>query len=531
MAGTSSPVPYSLFMDALSANHMKIFLILLTLLTSIPTANVDLNRTNSVTTETLLTPTTIATHFGLQGSYSVDGLIFAQPLFVPAIMTSGTAHDLVIIATLNNSVYAFDANNPGSLPLWSNLAFATPFTSYPVSESILYSAGLGCLSTPVADVTNLKLYVVCDSVVGSTPNWILRQLDLTTGATLQSTTISGQVVGTGDPQGGDTTSGPNLLFYPKYNLQRAGLALANNTIYIAFGSVDDTRPFHGWIMSYATSNLSQTGIFCMSPNAYGGSPWMSGGAPAIDGSGNLYVVTGNGTYDGTSAFSESVLKFSPSLSLLASFVNPNQGSDTTVDADFGSNRFLLIPGTTLGVAAGKDFSAYVLNLADLSQAQTFKSNPAGTPTGFSGSFGMAMMNSVLYLPTSAGSLYAFGFSGGSFNSTPIASQTNSYGFPGPCQMAGSINGTSNGILWMITVATSTKLAVKQGTLRALNPLTLSEYWNSSSSLGNISKFAAPVVANGRVFVATQDSKLQAFGMLPAAQMGGQASFRGSGGIR
>lgn len=516
---------------------MKTILALLALLTSIPTANVDLNRTNSNPSETLLTPANVgAGTFGLIGSYAVDGLLFAQPLFVPSITTSGNVHDLVIIPTLNNSVYAFDANSPGSAAVWSNLTFATPFTGYPVSESILYNGGLGCLSTPVADVPNLKLYIVCDSVVGSTPNWILRQLDLTTGATLQTATISGQYPGTGDPNGGDPISGPNLLFSANFTLQRAGLALANNTIYIAFGSVDDTRPsFHGWLMSYATSNLAQTGIFCTSPSSFGAAPWMSGGAPAIDSGGNVYIVTGNGTFDGITAYGESVLKFSPTLTLLSFFVNPNQGSDTTVDADFGSNRFLLIPGTTLGVAAGKDYSAYVLNLSNMSQAQTFKSNPAGTPTGFSGSFGMAMMNNVLYLPTTAGSLFAFAFSAGSFNSTAIASQTNGYGFPGPCQIFGSINGTSNGIMWIATVATSTKTATKQGTLRALDPLTLTEFWNSSTSghdnVGTMAKFTAPVVSNGKVFVATNDNKVQVFGLLPAASIRGRAGLRGVGVIR
>jgi hypothetical protein len=516
---------------------MKIILFLLSLFTTIPSANMDSNRTNSNTSEVSLTPANVSGgRFVLLGSYNVDGLIFSQPLFIPAITTTTGIHDLVIITTLNNSVYAFDANRLGTTAIWSNLAFATPFTGYPVSESILYNGGLGCLSTPVADVPNLKLYVVCDSVVGSTPNWILRQLDLTTGATLQTTTISGQYPGTGDPNGGDPLSGPNLLFSANFTLQRAGLALANNTIYIAFGSVDDTRPsFHGWIMAYSTSSLTQTAIFCTSPNSFGAAPWMSGGAPAVDGSGNVYIVTGNGTYDGITAFGECVLKFSSSLSLSAVFVNPSQGSDTTVDADFASNRFLLIPGTTLGVGAGKDFSAYVLNLSGMTQAQTFKSNAAGTPGGGSGSYGMAFLNNVLYLPTTTGSIYAFSFSGGSFNTTPIATQTNTYGFPGTSQISGSINGTSNGILWVVTVLTSTKTVTKAGTLHALNPTTLSEYWNSSTSghdnPGTMAKFTAPVIANGKVFLATMDSKVQVFGLLPTASIRGKAALRGTGAIR
>jgi hypothetical protein len=501
-------------------------LVLLLLSQSIPTANVDLNRTNANTAETTLTPANLsAGKVGLIGSYSVDGYIFAQPLFVPGITTSGKTHDLVIVATLNNSVYAFDASNPGSAPVWSNLTFASSYANYPVTEAILYSQSIGCMSTPVADTANLKLYIVCDTVVSTTPNWVIRQLDLTTGATLLTTTIAGQVVGTGDPNGGDPTSGPNLLFYPRYNFQRAGLALANNTVYVAFGGVDDARPFHGWLMGYSTSSLAQTGIWCSTPNGFGGAPWMAGGAPAVDSGGNVYIVTGNGTYDGVTAYSESVVQFAPNVTLSNWFVNPNQSNDTTVDADFGANRFLLIPGTSLGVAAGKDFNVYLINTAAMAQVQTFQTNGAGTPSGGSGSYGMTFLNNTLYLPITSGSIYAFAFSGSSFNTTPVL-QANGYAFPGPAQMMGSINGTSNGILWAVTVAASTKVTVRPGVLRAINPVTLAEYWNSGTSLGNMIKFAAPSVVGGKIFVATPDLKLQVFGLLSSSVMRGQATLRG-----
>jgi hypothetical protein len=231
------------------------------LLASLPTANFDLNRTNANLSEPFLTPTSVTSgNFKLLGSYILDGLVFAQPIYVEKITTSGQTHNLVIIATLNNSVFAFDADAPGSAPVWSNLAFATAFSGYPIVGAALYSSPIGCLSTPVADIPNSKLYVVCDTVVGSTPNWIIRQLDLTTGATLITTTISGQVTGTGDPGGGDTTSGPNLLFFPKQEFQRTGLTLANGNVYIGFSSPSDVRPYHGWIMAYSTSTLTQTAI-------------------------------------------------------------------------------------------------------------------------------------------------------------------------------------------------------------------------------------------------------------------------------
>ena len=173
---------------------------------------------------------------------------------------------------------------------------------------------------------------------------------------------------------------------------------------------------------------------------------------------------GNGTHDGVTEFSESVLKFTPSLTLSAFFTNPNQPNDDAVDADFAANRFLIIPGTAFGVAAGKDFSVYLLNLADMSQAQTFKTNGGGTPGPTTGSYGMAYFNGTLFLPITTGAIYAFSWQGSLFSGI-FVQQSNTYGFPGPAQMAGSINGTSNGILWAVTCASGTHTTLQQGILR------------------------------------------------------------------
>jgi len=129
------------------------------------------------------------------------------------------------------------------------------------------------------------------------------------------------------------------------------------------------------------------------------------------------------------------------------------------------------------------------------------------------------MNNVLYLPTTAGSIYAYTWGGSSFTTTPLATDTTSFGSFGPSAMSGSSNGASNGILWVTTTASgqSSFTSTHAGTLRARNPTTLVEYWNSDTSgtdtLGTLSKFAAPTIANGRVYVATQDSKIQVYGLL------------------
>jgi hypothetical protein len=527
---------------------MKTILIALVLLQSVPTANVDLNRTNANLSESQLTSATITgPRFGLKGAYAVDGPVFAQPLFVSGITISGKSRDLVIVATMSNSVYAFDGNVPSTSPIWSNLRFATAYTSFPEQEGGFYGAGLGCLSTPVVDAANLKLYVVCGSVSGTTPNWIIRQLNLTTGATLQTATISGQVVGTGDtgvsgcdgfgPTASDTTSGANLLFFPKYEFQRAGLALSpdSSTVYVGFGGFNDTRPYHGWLMAYATSSLSQTAIWNSTPNSWGGALWMSGGAPAIDSSGNVYVTTGNGCrVNDPGAITNAAVRLPANLSSATTFFPSDEATDDTDDADQAANRFLLIPGTGLGVAAGKDFNVYTLTLSSMTLSQAAFVTSNGSPGASSGSYGMAFLNNTLFLPITSGGIYAFSFSGSAFNTTPTT-QSNSYGFPGPAQMMGSINGTSNGILWAVTCASGTHTTVQQGILRAINPATLAEYWNSSTSghdtLGNMTKFAAPTVANGKVFVATQDNKVQVYGLGFTSQIRGVTTTRGNAVIR
>lgn len=507
----------------------------------VPVVHNDLAQTGAVTTETALTPSNVTpAKFGRLGSWAIDGVVFAQPLVVHGVLISGTSKDLLIVATMNNSVYAFDANSPGTT-IWSNLTFATPYANYPVQEGALYGA-LGCLSTPVADVTNSKLYVVCDT---DTPNWVIRQLSLTTGSTLISTTITGQVIGTGDtgapgtdgdaaPGPPDMTSGANVVFYPRFEFQRSSLTLANNNVYVTFGGLNDNRPYHGWVIAYSTSTLTQTAIWCASPNGWGGAIWMSGGAPAVDGSGNLYASTGNGTtYDGLTNFTNSVVKLSPSLTLSDWFEPSNNVSIDAVDADVSSNRVILIPGTALVVASGKDFNVYLIDTTCMGHLQgssgctlqTFKTNGSGTPGPTSGAYGSMFLNDKLYLPTTTGSIYGFTFAGSTFTTTPFITQSNTFGFAGPVQMTGSSNGASNKIVWLVTVDASSHTTLRTGTLRAFDGLTLIEVYEDVPGL--MAKFVAPSISDGKVFVATNSNLIMVYGLLPSSTLSGAVTLSGA----
>lgn len=280
------------------------------------------------------------------------------------------------------------------------------------------------------------------------------------------------------------------------------------------------------MLAYDAADLSQAAVFCASPNTYGAGIWASGGAPAVDAAGNIYVSTGNDSYNGVNAWGESVLKLSPDLAILDWFTPSNYGPLDSLDADVSSNRPLLVGGRV--VIAGKDLRAYSIDPACMGHLQA--SNPAcslqswtwapGTVGDDTGAYGALWMNSVLYLPTTSGSLYAYQFTGGTFNPSSIASSVRAFGFPGPAQISGSSNGPANGIVWTVTGDSSSFSATAGGTLRALDPATLGELWNSGANardaLGVLAKFAAPVPYNGMVYVPTQSGAVAVYGLLPPA---------------
>lgn len=486
--------------------------------------------TSVVSNETVLTPTSILTGSGIirLGEYSVDDYVFGQPV---------AYNNRVYVETMNNSLYSFDATAPGSAFVWES-NFGSPNSSYQSfgTTNQFYQRPLGCLSTPVIDTVNSVLYIVCSSAAQT---WTLRKINLSDGSTAASVIIIGQVVGTGDPGGGDTTSGANLLFFAAKELQRPGLKLSGGNIYVTFGGVGDQRPYHGWIMSY-NSSLVQQGIWCSTPNGWGGAIW--GGEPTFDGSGNAYVTTGNGTtYDGITNYTNSVVKLNAALAVIGDWFEPsNNVTINADDADTSSSRFLLLPSTSpqLGVIAAKDFNVYLIDTTCMGHLQgssgctlqTFQTNSMGTITAFSGSYGAAFMNGVLYLPTTAGSTYAFTLSGQSFNTTPAATDLSSSGTFGPAGMSGSCNGSSTCILWETTSAATTFESTSNGTLHAHNPATLAEYWHSTETW-LLSKFVAPTVYNGKVFLPTQSGTVEVYGVLPTATASGLVSVSGNATIQ
>ena len=278
--------------------------------TDVPFANYDNYRTNSNPNETLLTPATVGpASFGKVGSTAVDGQIYAQPLYVSGVQMPGLkAKNVVYVATMNNSVYAIDADARGaSAPLW-RVNLGTAVTTALMPDTTDLETSVGILSTPAIDVVSQVIYVVAETLENGAPVFRLHGLSLANGQETSNgpVVIAGAVSGTGAGGGNGIVS-----FDPLWHLQRPGLALANGKVYVAFGSHGDSGPYHGWLLSYSSSNLQQqVAVFNSTPNGAGGGIWHAGRAPAIDNSGNVYVVSGNGDFDGHTNLSGSVVKLS-----------------------------------------------------------------------------------------------------------------------------------------------------------------------------------------------------------------------------
>jgi hypothetical protein len=276
---------------------------------SILTANGDNNRTNANLHESHLTRRNVRPGvFGKLGSFPVDGQIHAQPLYVSNLpFPNGATRNVLFITTLHNTVYAYDADMPSAAGLiWQvNLGESFPTAQWNAPYNDI-SPEVGILGTGAIDLNSGVLYVVSETLQNGAAAFSLHALDLLTGAERMNgpATITAQVSGSGAGSVGGV-----IRFDPGQHLQRPGLLLANNAVYVAFGSHMDQRPWHGWVMSYNTSDLTnQLGVFLTTPNGEGGAVWHSGRGLAADDAGGVYSMTGNGDFDGAGDFGESFIK-------------------------------------------------------------------------------------------------------------------------------------------------------------------------------------------------------------------------------
>ncbi len=281
---------------------------------SVLNVNYDKDQTGANLQETVLQPGITWTNFGKVGTYAVDGQVYAQPLYVPGVTIAGHSYNVVYVATMHNSVYAFDADTPQvATPLWQvNFGPSVPSGQYNFNDIL---PEIGVLGTPVIDAVDQVLYVVSNTLSpgeSSEPIFQLHAISLVDGHELLRTDghelvgapvlIAATVPGTG--AGSNNGSVP---FDATQQLQRPGLMLANGMVYVGFGSHADAGNYHGWLMAYEAATLKLKAVFNSSPNGRQSAIWQTGRAPAIGGNGDVYAVTGNGDFDGQVNFGESVL--------------------------------------------------------------------------------------------------------------------------------------------------------------------------------------------------------------------------------
>ena len=329
-------------------------------------------RTGANLQEVLLTPSNVNTkQFGMLFRRIVDDQIYGQPLYVANVKLRGGTHDLVYVTTVNNSVYAFDANDAAaSEPFW-HVNFGTPPTIYDGKYGCSDMVGnMGIIGTPVIDAQEGTLYVVAATRVGNGFIQRLHALDLATGADRAASPV--------------TITAPG--FHPLMQSQRPGLLLSHGTVYVGYASHCDKEPYHGFLISYNAKSLQQTGVFNTSPQGNAASIWQFGQAPAVDADGNIYVVTGNGSWNGSSDFSESFLKLDPNLKLLDWFTPTDHAHLDAIDADLNCSGAVLIPGTAMVMDAGKQGVLYLVDtrhmghLGDQQAVQHFQATSSQLPS-------------------------------------------------------------------------------------------------------------------------------------------------------
>jgi hypothetical protein len=324
----------------------------------------DNQRTAANMSEKKLKPENVnPAHFGKLFMLSTDDQIYAGLLYAADVHIAGHKHNVLYVATVNNSVYAFDADKPAA-PLWFKNFNGTgrPTNNTEVGQACRiyhdFIGNIGIVGTPVIG-PDQTMYFVTRTVEANGTVQRLHAVDITSGAERRG---SPQIVKASVPGTGDDTREGSVGFNPLTENQRPALAYSNGVVYVGWASFCDTRPYHGWMMSYDAKSLAQLGVFNASPNGNMAGVWMSGAGPAFDSEGNLYVSTGNGTFEGSGDFGESLIKLEArTLRVLDYFTPSNFNTLNDFDLDFGTQGPTIVPGTNLLIIGGKEGKMYVVD--------------------------------------------------------------------------------------------------------------------------------------------------------------------------
>jgi uncharacterized protein (TIGR03437 family) len=485
---------------------------------SVTTYHNDNARTGQQLAEVVLTPRNVkAGAFGKRFSHAVDGLILGQPLIVPGVNVAGKGlHDAVILTTGHGTIYAFDADDAvgaDAEPLWQTSTIdtasgAAPVTAVQVKCSVIVPE-LGIVGTPVIDAAGQTVYAVSFSQMnGRNFEFDLHAIDLASGAERAGSPVEIDAPG----------------FVPVEHKQRGALLLSGGTVYVPFGSNCDNKPYHGWLMAYDEKTLKQTAVFNATLNGGEGSFWNGGAGPAADAQGNVYHMSANGDFGASQQnYGDTFvkLKAAPDLQVADYFTPFNQSYLDLNDIDVGSAGPLLLPDDVgnaehphLLVGVGKEGRIYLLDRDHLGHAQYNLDSLAiqSLPVLGHSLFGsMAYYDGLLYVATEYSPVRAYRIANASVNAQPSSKSSFTTSALGATPSI-SANGTADGLVWI--------LAGPEGELQAYDAANLAHMLYSSSTLsgdapGSWVEFTVPTIADGKVYVGTQD-QLVVYGLLNSA---------------
>lgn len=515
----------------------------------------DNGRTGQNRFEKVLTPQNVnGTSFGKLLSYSVDGQIYAQPLYVVGVNIPGKGkHNVVYVPTQLDSVYAFDADGKSSTPLWqvnftdlTNGIGPVPCGSTGGGDiSCSVAPYYGITGTPVIDPDTNTMYLIARTFNFNTNEAFqyLHALDITSGAEKFGGPV--EIIAT-FPGAGMRNGGGLIQFNPLGDIQRAGLLLLNKngkkTVYIGW-----TGGAHGWLMGYDAQTLAQVAVLNTTPNGYRGGVWQSGNGLAADSNGYIYVGLGDGPFDADSGgvdYGDSLLKLDGNLNVVDYFTPFEQACRLAQDYDLGSSGPMVVP-TQSGqfpnevITSGKGGNPcdstgtapiYVVNRDSMGKYNPNLDNVvqeiSGSPTGYwsSAAYWQSASQAFVYYGGTVADggvgdyLKIYSLTNGLLSTSPI-SQSNNI-FPVGVTPTVSSSGNNSGILWAIKRTES--LDIRPGQLPAVlyaydatNLATM--FYDSSQNPardqgGCATKFQVPTVANGKVYVTTQN-ELDIFGPL------------------
>jgi hypothetical protein len=493
--------------------------------------------------ETALTTSNVnQQRFGKVLTLAVDDQVYAQPLVVGHVHINGGDHNVVYVATVNNSLYAFDGDD-GTL-YWSRNYSArgmrpprnTDMTGACGGSYTDFSGNIGMVGTPVIDSARQTLYVVARSTDGNVFVQHLHAVSIIDGSEASGSPMP---ITATTPGNGDGSVNNVITFDGQRQNQRQGLTLLNGVVYLTFSSHCDWGPYHGWILGYDAVTLQPRVVYNATPNGYAGGMWESGNGMAADAAGNLYVVAGNGTVgdsvDPTSLTNrgESALKLVPSGSTLqvASYFTPfDYQFLNDNDLDYGSLGALLIPNANYYLTGGKDGNLYLLNKDAMGGYQA-SANQVQQVVPLTSSemhcqlaYYKGSGTEFIYVWPENNPLRAIPFDRGSNLLNLLTALASGGGQPtghSGAVLSVSSDGAKDGtaILWAsYAFSGDAEHDVSPGILRAFDANDITrELWNNRQNLardgaGQYAKFASPTIANGHVYLPTFSNQVVVYGL-------------------